>query len=98
MVQDLWLLFPGRVTEYRDELAAVIRGYEMFQEFDDRQLQSIELLRSFRMVQYAGWIAKRWDDPSFKAAFDYFTEDTFWARHIADLEDQRTVCGLNSWL
>ena len=88
MIQDVWLLFPGVIADYRQEFAAFIRGYEMFGEFDDRQLQLVELLRSFRMVQYSGWIARRWEDPAFQSTFSHFLEDTYWDRHIADLEDQ----------
>lgn len=88
VIQDVWLLFHGRIADYQEEFASFLKGYEMFAEFDDRQLQAVELIRAFRMVQYAGWIAKRWDDPSFKRAFPQFQEDGYWESHICDVEDQ----------
>jgi Ser/Thr protein kinase RdoA (MazF antagonist) len=91
MIQDVWLLFHGRINDYQDEFASFLKGYELFLDFDDRQLKAVELIRAFRMVQYAGWIAKRWDDPSFKMAFPQFLEDLFWESHVSDIEDQCSV-------
>lgn len=88
MIQDVWLLFANRLTDVEEELQHFISGYEVFQEFDDRQLKLVELLRIARMIQYAGWIARRWEDPSFKHLFPQFANDGYWQAHIHDLKMQ----------
>ena len=44
-------------------------GYEDFHEFDARELHLVEALRTLRLIHYSAWIARRWDDPAFPAAF-----------------------------
>jgi len=90
-VQDFWLLVSGRDEESQRQLDLIISGYEMFREFDYESLSLIELLRTLRMVLFAGWISKRADDPSFKRAFPQFWERSFWDSHIRDLQDQISV-------
>jgi len=34
-----------------------------------------------------GWIAERWHDPAFPAAFPFAAESRWWEQHIADLHD-----------
>ena len=43
-------------------------------DFDDRELQLIEPLRSLRMIHHSAWLARRWDDPAFKAGFPWFEQ------------------------
>lgn len=90
-VQDFWLLVSGRDEESQRQLDLIISGYEMFMEFNYESLNLIELLRALRMVLFAGWIAKRADDPSFKRAFPQFWERGFWDAHIKDIQDQLKV-------
>ena len=86
--QDLWLVLPARPAECPDELAALLRGYEQFRAFDVGTLRLIEALRGLRYLRYAGWIASRWDDPSFKHAFPQFDTESYWEGQIADLHEQ----------
>lgn len=88
VIQDFWLLFGGRINLQDDKFTSFLEGYEMFLEFDDRQLSLVELLRTFRMVQYTGWICKRWEDPSFKKVFPDITTNNYWGSHINDLHEQ----------
>jgi Ser/Thr protein kinase RdoA (MazF antagonist) len=41
-----------------------------------------------RFVFYAGWIAKRWEDPAFPRAFPHFGTDQYWENETRDLELQ----------
>ena len=39
-------------------------------------------------MHYAGWLAKRWDDPAFPQAFPWFDSLRFWEDHILPLREQ----------
>lgn len=71
-VQDLWLLLPGDRPGASRALTDLLAGYEDFCEFDPRELHLIEALRTLRLIHYAAWLARRWDDPAFPAAFPWF--------------------------
>ena len=77
-VQDLWLLARGDDEEVQKARAQLIEGYEVFREFDRSTLALCEPLRALRIVHMSGWIARRWDDPSFPAAFPAFRTDNYW--------------------
>jgi Ser/Thr protein kinase RdoA (MazF antagonist) len=90
-VQDLWLILPGRPTqddEARAQLEALLEGYEDFRVFDRTQISLIEGLRGLRFVHYAAWIARRWKDPAFPAAFPQFNTSRYWDEQLRDLEKQ----------
>ncbi len=87
-VQDFWLLFNERIDKDSAEFDSFIRGYNLFQPFDYKQLALVETLRIFRMIQYSGWLAKRWDDPIFKASFPDIEAPNYWNTHIRDLQEQ----------
>ncbi len=48
----------------------------------------IEPLRGLRLVRYAGWLARRWDDPAFRAGWPHFGTDDYWRDQTRDLEAQ----------
>ena len=77
-VQDLWLLARGDSEEVKKAREQLIQGYELFREFDRSTLALCEPLRALRIIHMSGWIAKRWDDPSFQAAFPAFRTDNYW--------------------
>jgi Ser/Thr protein kinase RdoA (MazF antagonist) len=87
-VQDLWMLLAGSATEMRAQLEDLLEGYTQFADFDYREIGLIEPLRALRMVHYAAWLARRWDDPAFPRAFPWFGEPRYWERHAAELEEQ----------
>jgi Ser/Thr protein kinase RdoA (MazF antagonist) len=58
---------------------------------DPIEASLIEPLRALRMVHYAAWLARRWDDPAFPRAFPWFGEARYWERHVAELEEQLTT-------
>jgi len=90
-VQDLWMLLNGDRTERTVQLSAMLDGYSMFHELDPRELALIEPLRGLRMIHYCGWLAKRWEDPAFPAAFTWVDSPHYWSQHIQDLRQQLDV-------
>ena len=87
-IQDLWMLLSGDRAEMRRQLDQVLRGYEDFADFDDRERHLIEALRTLRLIHYAAWLARRWEDPAFPAAFTWFDSHRFWQDHILQLREQ----------
>lgn len=87
-IQDLWMLLSGERADQVRQLADVIAGYEDFFEFDSRELYLIEALRTLRLIHYAGWLARRWHDPAFPAAFPWFNTQRYWQDRILELREQ----------
>ena len=87
-VQDLWMLLSGERDAMQGQFASVIKGYEDFCEFDDNELQLIEALRTLRLLHYSGWIARRWHDPAFPAAFPWFNTQRYWQDRVLELREQ----------
>ncbi|MET4675563.1 MULTISPECIES: serine/threonine protein kinase [unclassified Luteibacter] len=81
-VQDLWMLAGDDAM-----MDALLEGYGQFRDFDPTELALVPALRAMRQVHYAGWIAERWHDPAFPAAFPFAAESRWWEQHIADLHD-----------
>jgi Ser/Thr protein kinase RdoA (MazF antagonist) len=87
-LQDLWMLLSGDRVSMTRQLADVLAGYEQFHEFDPRELLLIEALRTLRLVHYSAWIARRWDDPAFPAAFPWFGTHRYWQDRILEMREQ----------
>ena len=88
-VQDLWMLIND--ADNRELWNKLLQGYEDFMEFDDRQFKIVEPLRTIRMIHYSAWLARRWDDPSFKHNFPWFNTSRYWEEHILSLKEQLAV-------
>jgi Ser/Thr protein kinase RdoA (MazF antagonist) len=87
-VQDLWMFLSGERHEQELQLGELIAGYEEFFDFDARELNWIETLRTLRIIRYAAWLARRWDDPAFPRAFPWFNTPRYWSDHILELREQ----------
>jgi Ser/Thr protein kinase RdoA (MazF antagonist) len=87
-VQDLWMLLSGDRGAMERQLGKVLAGYEQFRDFDRRELALIEPLRTLRLMHYSAWIAQRWDDPAFPAAFPWFDTERYWQDRILELREQ----------
>lgn len=87
-VQDLWMLLSGERAEMTRQLGDVLAGYEDFCEFDTRELHLVEALRTLRLLHYSAWLARRWDDPAFPAAFPWFNTQRYWQDRILELREQ----------
>lgn len=87
-VQDLWMLLSGERDNQIRQLTDILAGYEDFREFDARELHLVEALRTLRLIHHAAWLARRWDDPAFPAAFPWFNTQHYWQERILELREQ----------
>jgi len=87
-VQDLWMLISGERSMMSQQLRHLLRGYEDFAEFDDRELLLLEALRTLRLLHYSAWLARRWDDPAFPIAFPWFNTPRYWQDRVIELREQ----------
>jgi Ser/Thr protein kinase RdoA (MazF antagonist) len=87
-VQDLWMCLAGDRDAMQAQLSVLAAGYREFMDFDTRELWLIEGLRTLRIIHYAGWLARRWDDPAFPASFPFFNTQRYWQDHILALREQ----------
>jgi Ser/Thr protein kinase RdoA (MazF antagonist) len=87
-IQDLWMMLSGERSEQVRQLSDILAGYEDFCEFDPRQLYLVEALRTLRLIHYAAWLARRWDDPAFPAAFPWFNTQRYWQDRVLELREQ----------
>jgi len=82
-IQDLWLLAPEP-----EQMRSLIDGYHMMTDLPRGSLKLVEPLRALRMIHYATWIAKRYEDPAFQRAFPHFDSPKYWDDLTMDLERQ----------
>ena len=87
-VQDLWMLLSGERTSMEAQLRTLLAAYESFRDFDRRELALIEPLRTLRLLHYSAWLARRWNDPAFPAAFPWFNTQRYWQDRILELREQ----------
>ena len=87
-IQDLWMFLSGDRAYMQARLGDLLVGYEQFYEFDPRELNLLEALRTLRMIHYAAWLASRWEDPAFPHAFPWFNTINYWEDHILTLREQ----------
>lgn len=87
-IQDLWMLLSGDRASMTRQLMHVLAGYEDFAAFDRRELALLEALRTLRLIHYSAWLARRWDDPAFPAAFPWFNTQRYWQDRILELKEQ----------
>jgi len=90
-VQDIWLLIPSRDRVAKESQEIFLSGYEILKPFDRSTLNLIEALRTLRIIHFAAWIARRWEDPSFKTFFSYFGTNQYWREQIEILAEQWEV-------
>jgi Ser/Thr protein kinase RdoA (MazF antagonist) len=69
-------------------LDAVLAGYQAFRPFDRKELALIEPLRTLRMIHHSAWLAERWCDPAFPAAFPWFGTPNYWSQQTSQLREQ----------
>ncbi|AFM13258.1 serine/threonine protein kinase [Turneriella parva] len=86
-VQDVWMLFPGDENLNAHARSVFLAAYREFRHFEERWLALAETLRAMRIIHYSGWIARRYDDPSFTSAFPDFASDSYWQEEIGILRD-----------
>ena len=87
-IQDLWMLLSGERSDMVRQMGDILAGYEDFCDFEPRQLYLVEALRTLRLIHYSAWLARRWDDPAFPAAFPWFNTQRYWQDRILELREQ----------
>jgi len=90
-IQDLWMFLNGERHDRQLQLSELVEGYSEFCDFDPRQIRWIETLRTLRLVHYAAWLARRWEDPAFPRSFTWFNTERYWADHILELREQMSA-------
>jgi Ser/Thr protein kinase RdoA (MazF antagonist) len=85
--QDVWMLLSGSPAAQQLQLMQVLEGYEEYCEFDTAQLSLIPSLRALRLMNYSAWLARRWDDRAFVAAFPWFNTESYWQSHLKQLTE-----------
>jgi len=90
-VQDLWMLLAGDRETAEKQLKALLDGYEGFHAFRREELGLIEALRTLRLLHYSYWLARRWEDPAFPAAFPWFGTQRYWQDRILELREQTSA-------
>jgi Ser/Thr protein kinase RdoA (MazF antagonist) len=87
-IQDLWMLLSGERADMARQFSDLMAGYEDFSDISPREVHLVEALRTLRLIHYAAWIARRWDDPAFTAAFPWFNTQRYWQDRILELREQ----------
>lgn len=85
-VQDFWMLLSGPVRSSQDDLNAILTGYDELREVPEDDLRLIPALQGLRVIHYSGWIARRWEDPTFPQLFPQFKDYLYWAEDTEALE------------
>jgi Ser/Thr protein kinase RdoA (MazF antagonist) len=90
-IQDLWMLLSGDYSQRCIQIADILEGYTDFCDFDQAELNLIEPLRAMRLMHYAAWLARRWEDLAFPHNFPWFNTERYWAEHILSLREQQAI-------
>ncbi|MDO4905628.1 MAG: serine/threonine protein kinase [Lautropia sp.] len=96
-IQDLWMVADaagqsppneGSDVAASQAMQELLAGYEQIRPLDRRELRLIEPLRTLRMIRHSAWLAERWTDPAFPAAFPWFGSHRYWQGQIQHLQEQ----------
>lgn len=87
-IQDLWMLLSGSQHDIDLQLQLILREYRKFYDFNSKERQLIEAMRTLRMIHYSSWLAKRWEDPAFPLNFPWFNTARYWQDQLQNLRDQ----------
>jgi Ser/Thr protein kinase RdoA (MazF antagonist) len=90
-VQDIWLVESGRDDYSRRRQETLLAAYETFTSFDYSTLRLIEPLRTLRLIHFAAWIGKRYQDDSFKRAYPEYGSKEYWLDQITTLREQLDI-------
>jgi Ser/Thr protein kinase RdoA (MazF antagonist) len=97
-IQDIWMLISSRDSNSQRELNFFLQGYREFRDFENSWLKLIEPLRGLRYINYAAWIARRWQDPAFPQIFPHFGTEEYWEKETSDLQDQVKIIYSNEFI
>ncbi len=87
-MQDLWMFLSGDREQQTRSISELVEGYNEFHDFDSKELNLVETLRTLRIMQHSAWLARRWSDPAFPRSFTWFNTQRYWSEHILALREQ----------
>lgn len=87
-IQDLWMLVSGDAGTMAAQFTQLLQGYTQWRDFDQREIALVEPLRTLRMLRHSAWLALRWTDPAFPAAFPFFDTPAYWSQQTKQLREQ----------
>ena len=87
-VQDVWMLLSGNADRQLEQCRAFLEGYSTFRTFPSAEWHLVEALRTLRLIHYSAWLAERWNDPAFPAAFPWFQTPRYWQDRVLELKEQ----------
>ena len=85
------MFLSGNREEQTPQLDELLKGYTEFMHFNPQELHLVEALRTLRIMHYAAWLARRWEDPAFRHAFPWFNTQRYWDEHILALREQAAL-------
>lgn len=88
-IQDIWMMLSGDEVKMQVQLDRILNGYYDFHDFNPAEIGLIEPLRALRILHYAAWLAKRWNDPAFPIHFPFFNTDYYWQELLLNLLEQQ---------
>ncbi len=86
--QDLWLLNAGTDEDSLKDRDHFLSAYREMTRKDQLRMDLTEVFRTMRMVHFNAWIAKRWEDHSFKRIFPQFSTASYWDMELINLRVQ----------
>ena len=90
-IQDIWMFLSGDRHQQILLLGEFVDGYQEFCDFQASELRFIEAMRTMRIMHYAAWLGRRWDDPAFPRSFTWFNDPRYWSDHILELREQMSA-------
>lgn len=81
IAQDLWLILEGAEPIAQEKM---LEGYASMGTDVRLNSEDLAMFRSYRMIQFAGWVAKRFDDPAFQRVFPQYKDSYHWQRWLED--------------
>lgn len=94
-IQDLWMLLSGNQEQMNIQIEHILSGYSQFHDFNRNELHLVEALRSLRQLNYAAWLARRWEDPSFPLNFPWFNTSFYWEELLQNLQEENDLLDFN---
>lgn len=88
-IQDIWMMLTGDEAQVEVQMERILAGYREFYDFNYSEIRLIEPLRALRMLHYAAWLARRWDDPTFPIHFPLFNTNQYWNELLQNLQQQQ---------
>ena len=79
---------PLRIAPTPLRIALFSGNYNYVRDGANQALRALEALRTLRLLHYSGWIARRWHDPAFPAAFPWFNTQRYWQDRVLELREQ----------